>query len=179
MRRALLTAVVVSIGLVLTGTDAAGQEEIAESLPFDVDTLWALDFDIDVEGFVPYYEEPQRNGIAINSIEYESEWGAADTEWQGGSGLHNVTIATVPEFDGECHYRLYVNRVPQGEFQNPETSVLIADPVPMHTWRRVRLNTGDTIRVTANTCSNGLIPEGDGYAWARARWSYLRVTQVE
>ena len=147
------------------GKGAAGKGEII--------VLQAMeDFErIEIEGYVPKYRDSPRGVLAINSISYEDMFGAAETEWEGSGGRYNVTIRTMPEEDGECTYKLYINGRLAGEFVNPETDLDFG--YAEHTWKRVRIRTGDTIRVTSNTHSNGLIPEGEGFAWARGRWSAL------
>jgi hypothetical protein len=143
------------------------------------DTLVALeDFEtIEVDGYAPSYRDDARGVLAVNSILYENQFGAAETPWRGGSGRYDVTIETMLEEDGESTYRLYVNGRVTGEFTNPRTDVDFSSAT--HTWDGVPLRGGDTIRVASSTHSNGLIPEGDGYGWARGRWRHLVFTPVQ
>jgi hypothetical protein len=139
----------------------------------NVDTLLSIkDFNrLEIDGYVPTYRDEQRNVLAVNSILYEDMFGAAETEWEGNSGVYNVTIETMPEEDGESTYHLIINGEIKGEFTNPETDLAFGHAV--HKWENIRINNGDTIRIASNTHSNGLIPENDGFAWARGRWSKL------
>lgn len=143
------------------------------------DTLDALtDFTLEVEGFAPYYREPMRDGhpgIAINSVEYEGEFAAADHVWTGAAGVFDLTLGIRPEFDGECTYILYINGTAQRLTVGKRTEVPIEPPTP-HTWTGIALATGDTIRVSSNSATNGLLPEGEGTGFARGRWSWLVVT---
>jgi len=144
-----------------------------------VDTLNALtDFNLEVPGFAPYYIEQMRDGypsIAINSIEYESQFAAADHVWTGASGVYDVTIGIRPEFDGECVYILYINGTAQRLTVAMKTEFPIGPPTP-HTWTGVTINTGNTIRISSNNVTNGLLPEGDGTGFSRGRWSWLVLT---
>lgn len=139
----------------------------------EVITLKALeDFErLEIEGFVPYYRDEQRGVLAVNSIEYPDEFAAAEINWNWPDGTYNVTIKTMPEEDGECTYRLFINGELIGEFVNPEVDEAFGNAA--HTWRGVEIESGNILRITSNTHSNGLIPENDSYAWARGRWSEL------
>jgi hypothetical protein len=147
--------------------------------PSSADTLMAhRDFTIEVPGFAPYYIEENRDGhasIGINSVEYEGEYAAADHLWTGASGVYEVTIGIRPEFDGECVYILYINGTAQRLTVAMKTEVPIGPPTP-HTWTDVAINTGDTIRISSNNATNGLLPEGEGTGFSRGRWSWLLLT---
>ncbi|WP_395257185.1 hypothetical protein [Halalkalibaculum sp. DA3122] len=149
------------------------QESSATIEVSQTDTLVAVqDFErLEVEGYVPAYRDESRGVIAVNSIEYPDEFGAVETIWRGESGVYNVTIETMPEEDGESTYRLFINSEFKAEFVNPETDQPFGNA--SHTWDKIEINSGDTLRIASNTHSNGLIPEGDGFAWARGRWSKL------
>lgn len=136
-------------------------------------TLNAMtDFErIEIDGYAPYYVDDAQQSLAINSVEYPDTFAAAETRWEGESGVFDVTIHTRPEFDGQSSYRLYVNDDLIAEHTNPETEVEIDQG--SHTWNGVRLEQGDTILLTSNSVSSGLIPEGDGFAYARGRWQRL------
>ena len=138
-----------------------------------VDTLAALeDFErLEVEGYVPVYRDENNGVLAVNSITYPDQYGAAETQWHGASGTYDVTIETVPEEDGESTYRLFVNGTLAGAFVNPEETSPFG--LATHTWSDVALSTGDTLRVASIPHSNGKIPERDGYAYARGRWKHL------
>lgn len=77
----------------------------------------------------------------------------------------------MPEEDGESTYRFFVNGELKGEFVNPEVDSAFGNA--SHIWDKIEINSGDTIRVASSTHSNNMIPENDGFAWARGRWSKL------
>ena len=141
-------------------------------------TLLALeDFNrIEIDGYVPVYRDEQRNVLAVNSILYENMFGAAENEWEGVSGVYDITIETMPEEDGESTYQLFINGEIKGQFTNPKTDLAFGHA--SQKWEKIRVNTGDIIRIASNTNSNGLIPENEGYAWARGRWSKLMFGKI-
>lgn len=169
--------VVVTAGLMFA---ACGQEQTngstATSEVLAVDTLAALeDFErLEVEGYVPVYRDENNGVLAVNSVTYPDQYGAAQTQWHGASGTYDVTIETVPEEDGESTYRLFVNRTQVGEFVNPEETEPFG--LATHTWNDIKLSTGDTIRVASIPHSNEKIPEGEAYAYSRGRWRHLVLT---
>lgn len=143
------------------------------------DTLSSIrDFDrLEIEGYVPVYKDSFRNAIAVNSVEFPNQFGAAETIWQGMSGQYSVTIETMPEEDGESTYRLFVNGDIKGSYINPETDQAFGNSC--HTWNQIQIISGDTVRVASSTHSNGLIPEDGGFAYARGRWNNLILEKVQ
>ncbi len=130
----------------------------------------------DVEaGDVPYYKDMPRAALAINAaiVSYRDKFARALTPFQGPGGTYDVTLTTLAEFDGESTYRVLVNGRVIGTVQN--TPVPVAeDYKPLRTvFRSVKLSPNDVIGVESNSHTNGLIPEGDGTAWARGRWSEI------
>jgi len=127
-------------------------------------------------GDAPYYAETARSALAINAADpaFRDVFAKAATTYSGVSGVFDITIMGLAELDGEAIYRLQVNDVLIGELQNPETSV---DYLPIaHTFENVELTPGDVIAVQSNANSNEKVPEGTGYAYARGRWTELRLT---
>jgi hypothetical protein len=130
------------------------------------------DFEIsDKAGYVPGYKNDNTWSLAINAAQYKDKFAAGETNFPGPSGTYDVVITTLTETDGECTYRLLVNGKQVGEFQNPETDEDYQ--LIRHRWSNVSLNLGDEILVAYNSHSNGKIPEGDGFAYARGRWRSL------
>jgi hypothetical protein len=126
-------------------------------------------------GEVPYYEDTTRDCLAIDAanVSYRGKFARAERTFDGPSGLFDVTITTLTEEDGECTYRLFVNGAVVGTYQNPRVNASGDSQPNTHTWTGIMVNTGDTIAIESNTHSNGLIPEGAGYAWARGRWRQI------
>jgi hypothetical protein len=181
MRRVYLLALVASPWL-LTACGRQVEATPATSQILSSDTLHAIhDFQIEVQGYAPFYREENRDGhpgLAINSIIYEDEYAAADHVWQGPTGTYDVTLGIRAEFDGEPTYILMLNNTPVRLTVAPRTEIPIEGPVP-HTWRGIVIQNGQTIRVVANNTTNGLLPEGDGTGYARGRWSYLILNRVQ
>ena len=63
-----------------------------------------------------------------------------------------------------------------GEATNPETKKDYQ--VAKHRFNGIELLIDDTIRVEFNTASNGKIPEGDAFAFARGRWRSVQVLKA-
>jgi uncharacterized repeat protein (TIGR01451 family) len=137
-------------------------------------TLQALgDFPSIDAGEVPYYTEDARGTLAINAAieEYRDKFARATTTYSGAGGTYDLTLNTLGELDGDCEYRVLVNGVVVGTVVN--------DPVTndyteqFHTFADIDVPAGATLAVESNALSNGLIPEGDAYAFARGRWRSL------
>jgi len=134
------------------------------------------DFPVTDAGHVPYYSETSRNALAINAADplLRDRFARAETTFTGVSGNYDLTIVGLAELDGEAEYRLLINNTVTGDAVNPEVSI---DYTPIaHKFLSVTLNTGDTLAVESIANSNETIPEGDGFAYARGRWTELRIT---
>ena len=133
------------------------------------------DFEDISSGVVPYYMDEARRALAINAARAwkRDEFAAASTIFYGDRNNYDIQLTTLAEFDGECTYRVLVNDKEVGVFINASVHV-DDDYKPIKAvFRNVRLSAGDKITVESNTHTNGLIPEGDGTAWARGRWTEL------
>lgn len=97
--------------------------------------------------------------------------------------LYTVTLTTVVEEDGESEYQLVINGVVQQTVRNPETSGNLGDMDSFeHVFDQVVIRSSDNVQVRARAHSNLELAEGGGcrnwndtYAWARARWTRLRL----
>jgi len=149
------------------------------ALPCAADTyvLHAIDdFPIQDAGAVPYYPETERGALAINAAKpaYRNQFARAETTFTGDSGRYDLNLLGLAELDGEAQYRVSINESLVGEAQNPAVSI---DYTPIaHKFNAIDLITGDVIGVESLANSNNTIPEGDGYAFARGRWTELRLT---
>ena len=91
--------------------------------------------------------------------------------FQAVTGKYNITLNTLSELDGESSYRVKVNGVLAGTFQNPTTTV---DYAPASkTFNNIDVKNGDVIQVEFNSHTNGKIPENGGTAFSRGRWTSL------
>jgi len=136
------------------------------------------DFPERFAGDAPFYAEPARDALAINAVEptFRNVFAKATTTFSGPSGEYDVALIGLAELDGEALYRFSVNDDVLGSAQNSETSV---DYMPMdHRFESITLSPGDVLSVESVANSNDLIPEGNGYAFARGRWTELRLTPV-
>ncbi len=128
-----------------------------------------------VDGFAPAYLDNARQAIAVNPIEHGSQWAAAQTTFSGSTGTYDVVLKTLTEIDGESSYRVRINnKLLEPVFKNPETT---QDYVPAsYTWKGVSVKTGDQVQVEFQAHTNGKIPEGNGTAFSRGRWTELALT---
>ena len=134
------------------------------------------DFPNRTSGVVPFYTETARGSLAINAanVDYRDEYAKAETTFSGSSGVYDVTLVGLAELDGEAPYRFSINGSIVGEARNPVTRV---DFLPMaHRFEGITLSTGDVIAIESLANSNEKIPENGGYAFARGRWTEVRLT---
>ena len=138
----------------------------------DTSYIGIKDFEMaPIASFVTPYKDNSRNAIAINAVKYKNKFGATQKVFDGNTGYYNISLTTLTEEDGESTYGLKINDVLIGEFQNPENGLDMAPYVK--TFKNILVKTGDVIQIESNTHSNGKIPEGDAYAFARGRWRSL------
>jgi hypothetical protein len=136
----------------------------------------ALEFDTtEIPGFVPYYKHFGRNALAIDSGKFPNRWAAAEKVFEGENGVYEFTLVTLKEKDGEPTYRIRINGKLIGDYQHPYTGLDYEEE--RVTWKGIELKNGDLIRVESNNISNGLIPEGNGFAFARGRWTQLIIAE--
>jgi len=137
------------------------------------------DFPNITAGEVPYYKHTAENALAIDAstVSYRDKFARAQLTFSGTAGNYDVTITSLRELDGECTYRFLVNGSVVGTAQNSTTTT---DYNPEnHIFRNITIPAGATLAVESNTDSNGLVPEGDGFAWARGRWTTLTLSPPE
>lgn len=146
-------------------------------------STWAASYSYDAttqfgnlsSGEVPYYVHTAENALAINAANaaYRDKFAKASVTFSGTAGTYDIAITALRELDGECTYRLYVNGALIGERQNGTTAI---DYNPQdHVFKGVTVPAGATIEVESNTHSNGQVPENGGFAWARGRWTTLKL----
>lgn len=128
-------------------------------------------------GEVPYYVDDagDRNALAINAADPElrDKFARAEHVFTGTDGLYDITINALGEIDGDGTYRLLVNGVVQGELVN--TPVTVDYTVIEHLFQAIALSNQDVIGVESKAVSNDMIPEGDGFAFARGRWRSVTI----
>lgn len=152
----------------------------AKTAPLSKEIKWIgiKDFEMQkIDGFVAPYKDKGRNAVAINAGAHKNKYAASTKTFNGASSYYDITLTSLTEEDGESTYRLKINGKLVGEFQNPETT---ADMQPFtHTFKNVFVLTDDVIQIESNTHSNGKIPEGDAFAFARGRWRSISFDAVK
>ena len=122
-------------------------------------------------GLVASYWDANNNALAINAAQHKDVFAGASKTFSGASGTYDITLNTLTEIDGESSYRLKVNGVLAGTYTNPTTNT---DYAPSSTtFEDIQVNNGDVILVEFSSHTNGEIPEGDGTAYSRGRWTGL------
>jgi hypothetical protein len=127
------------------------------------------------DGFVPNYVDSARQVLAINAAAFAGKRSAAEMQYQGEPGTFDIALMTMTETDGESTYELYVDADLIGKFRNP---VALRDYARVtKVFRDVPLQAGNRIRVVFDAASNGKVPQGDGFACARGRWSGIAIAE--
>lgn len=131
-------------------------------------------WNLTVDGFSKAYFDRARGAIAVNTVEQPTDkWAAAYTLFTQSSDRYTIRFTSLLESDGESSYRVHVDDKQVLEFQNPS---IYGKDIPeyaphMVEVRNVDIKSGSKIQVEFLPHSNGLVPEGDGFGYARARWS--------
>ena len=133
----------------------------------------AVDFKNKRAGEVPITVQRKYNCLQIpaNIVRFRDKFAAVEDAFPGEDGKYNVVLTSLVERDGECTYRVLINGKLIGEYQNPESD---SDYEPyLKMWKNISIKKDDIIRVESNTHTNKKIPEKDGTAWARGRWTKI------
>jgi len=133
------------------------------------------DFTDTTAGEVPYYTHTAVNALAINAAieDYRDKFARATVTFEHATGVYDVTIAALGETDGDGTFRFLVNGELQGSAVNAPATMDYG--TQLHRFENISISEGDLIGVESVAVSNGLIPEGDGYAFARGRWTTLTI----
>lgn len=131
-------------------------------------------------GEIPYYIDQQRNALAINAAKkkHRGPFARAIITFDGAPDVYDVTISTMGEEDGDCIYRFFVNDKCVGQVSNKSTEKAFEGQSHAIALS-VEIPSGATLAVESSAVSNGKIPEGDGTAWARGRWTGLTLQTAE
>jgi len=159
-------------------TQAESKRGNSPSVPMPAAVLTAKEAFIsrDLSGFPAAYFDKKQNALALDARYHKGVFSAASTDFRQASGVYDLSLTTLTEIDGESKYRLVINGVQIVEtYTNPET---ISDYAPStFVWRDVELNKNDRIRIEFSSETNGKIPEGDGTAYSRGRWTQLTILE--
>jgi len=124
-----------------------------------------------IVGFSPAYVDNNRNALAIDASQYKDKFAAAETTFSGTSGTYNIKLNTLTEIDGESSYKVSINGTEIGTYTNPTTTTDYT--AAGTTFMGISVPNGATIRVAFNSHTNGQVPEGNGTAFSRGRWTSI------
>jgi len=130
-------------------------------------------WNLNVKGFSPAYYDKVREAIGINTVEQPTDqWAAATTSFDHPSGVYTIRFTSLLESDGECPYILRIGGKKVMDFQNPRIYGKDIEEYSPHAEevKNIAIEKGSRILVEFLPHSNGLVPEGDGFGYARARW---------
>ena len=139
----------------------------------------SITWDLEIEGYVKAYYDEGRNAYAINTVKQPTDkWAAATTALNLMGGIYDIEFTSLLESDGECSYRLYIDDKEVLSFKNPKIFETEIEEYAPHTEvvKNVKIKNAATIRVEFLSNSNGLVPEGDAFGYARARWRDVKFT---
>lgn len=150
-------------------------------------SLWAAsytyeaitDFTDTNAGEVPYYRHNSVNALAINAaIEANrNKLARATLVFEEATGTYDVTITSLGEIDGDGTFQFLVDGVVVGSAVNFPTTEDYSEQ--QHTFENINIPQGALIGVESTAVSNDTVPEGDGFAYARGRWTKLTIVDVE
>ncbi|MEN0048112.1 MAG: hypothetical protein AAF806_13715 [Bacteroidota bacterium] len=166
-------------------TDVTSDEESNDTNSMNITyTINAIEDvnSLSITGFPSAYIDKNRKAIALNAGKHKGVYTAADYIFEGTSHIYSLTLHTLCELDGESRYRVAINgQLLDGIKTNP---IIFGSEQPdytpaSHTWEKVELSKGDTIRVEASSETNGKIPEGEITAYSRGRFTSLVLQPIE
>ena len=130
--------------------------------------------------YATFYNDPKTDSLGIDAaiLGFRSKYAKASyTITEAEEGAFGLGFVSLSEFDGESHYKVFVNGKLVGDFTNPRTELDFHE-VYFRTGQTLTLTAGDNLTVEAIAASNGLIPEDGGFAWARGRWRAVTLLSV-
>jgi len=130
-------------------------------------------------GEVPYYRHNGVNALAINAAieNFRDRFARATLEFEQDTGRYDVTITSLGETDGDGEFRFLVNGEVVGSSVNAPADTDYGEQ--LHIFENISIPQGALIGVESIAVSNGKIPEGDAYAYARGRWTKLTISDAE
>ena len=149
----------------------------------DCDIMSTSDWDLNVSGFEANgYIDAGRNAIGINTVQQPTDkWAAAKGTFKGETGTYDVIFTSLLESDGECSYRVKIDGALVMEYTNPRINgTSIAEYSAYRVGKKgYTINAGAIIQIEFLSNSNELVPEGDAFGYARARWSSISFGDCE
>lgn len=161
---------IVVVVSVLFGTDYSLYAQEDKRIVMDA----TVDFPVlKVDGFVPANKKDNSTFLSVNAGKYKDVFAAVNGSFFGKTGVYDITLNTLKEFDGESSYRVRIDGKIIGTYQNPRTDKAGDFTPSKTTFTSINVTHGALIQVEFNSHTNGLIPENGGTAYARGRWSSL------
>ena len=149
----------------------------------DCDKMYTSDWTLNVPGYKAVGSiDGGRNAVQINTVQQPTdEWAAATGTFKGEAGTYDVVFTSLQETDGECSYKVYVDDNMIIDFTNPRIhGTAFPDYTPYLVGvRDIVLQENSALKVEYLSNSNGLVPEGNAYGYARARWRSLTFGDCE
>ncbi|MRX65870.1 DUF5060 domain-containing protein [Maribacter luteus] len=143
----------------------------------EVVTLDALgDFEVDQNNEGPSFYRDELNGVLAIDASNENnreDYAVAHTVFRGEEGLYKASFISMAENDGESAYIIRLNGTILDTIVNPEVNENFKGVE--HVLGKVFLYKYDVIQIESKVMTNGKIPENDGTAWSRGRWSALKL----
>lgn len=90
------------------------------------------------------------------------------------TGTYTLHLTVLTEIDGESEYVISIGDKSLAKQSAPESNSDYS-PVVLK-WDKVSIQSEEAITVKASAVTNGKIPEGDGTAYSRGRWTALTLT---
>ncbi len=140
----------------------------------DCNEITYTDWDLNVSGYEAKGSlDNGRMAVQINTVQQPTnKWAAAKGTFDGETGVYSLIFTSLLESDGECSYRVFVDGNKVIDFENPRIhGTTIAEYTPYRVGKMdVAINAGAEILVEFLSNSNELVPEGNAFGFARARW---------
>ncbi|MDZ8119126.1 PKD domain-containing protein [Pontiella agarivorans] len=133
------------------------------------------DFPVLTAGTADFYIDTGRGALAIDAAAENNrdKFARATTTFSGLENEYEIQLTTLQETDGESIYRVWVGNDLIGTVTNDPT---LTDYVrQVHSFPFTTVTAGTELSVEAMAVSNGRIPEGSGFAYARGRWARLEL----
>ncbi|WP_222597390.1 hypothetical protein [Hyunsoonleella aquatilis] len=173
----LVLCVFLNVGLALgqSKEDRVNSEAVSKA--------WNLkavsDFKIAEGGKATYYKDKRNGALAVNAADKSQRdvFASAEITFEGKPGFYKPFLRTMTENDGESVYKILLNGNEIITITNPKTKVSFERVT--HDLDVIMLKTNDIVEIQSKAVTNGEIPENDGTAWSRGRWTGLDLIPKE
>ena len=144
--------------------------------PDSCHTMNVNDWNREIQGFAPAYVDVARVALAINVNQYPDQWAKAIGTFKGEAGVYDLVFTSLLETRGESSYQVAVDGTQILSFTNPRIHGTEIEDFTEYIAgvRGVSMQENSLLEVEFISHSNGLVPEGDGFGYARGRWRTIR-----